>query len=60
MGKVMTEEKETTKQKAERLKAQGLTQKAIAIECGVTEARISQLIGKRRIKIEVEVHEQTR
>ena len=40
------------KQKAEKLKALGLNQKTIAIRLGVTDARISQLIGKRRVRHE--------
>lgn len=42
---------EPVKQKAEKLKSLGLNQKTIALRLGVTDARISQLIGKRRIKL---------
>ena len=40
------------KLKAEKLKSLGLNQNAVAERLGVTAARISQLIGKRRIKRE--------
>lgn len=43
---------EPLKVKAEKLKSIGLNQNAIAEKLQVTAARISQLIGKRRIKRE--------
>lgn len=49
--KIVTTE-DPLKQKAEKLKSLGLNQRTIAIRLGVTDARISQLIGKRRVKRE--------
>jgi DNA-directed RNA polymerase specialized sigma subunit len=57
------EEKENTRQKAVKLREQDpkLTGKAIAKLLGVSEGRISQILGKRKAKpIVVEVPEQAK